>query len=230
MEDDAVVASNGEKSEAGNLAGKTRQQGKCLAGEKTAPDGTCVLDVRFFATPDGAKMFGALDLDQEFGGCRFSIGVRNSNDKSLRLAMTCGYRVFVCDNLAFQGDFSPVLAKHSSSVNLIDLISVGVDKVQRHFEPLIRQVGEWKSVALEDRDARNIIYEAFIDGKLDIPMKLINGVHQAYFEPQHEEFKERNLWSLSNGFTEAFKALQPLQQFRATAQLSPFIDHFNRPF
>jgi hypothetical protein len=63
MEDDAVVASNGEKSEAGNLAGKTRQQGKCLAGEKTAPDGTCVLDVRFFAqdfiTLEAAKNLSA---------------------------------------------------------------------------------------------------------------------------------------------------------------------------
>ena len=57
-----------------------------------------VVRQEYAATPDGAKMFGVLDLDYEFSGCRFSIGVRNANDKSMRLAMTVGYRVFVCDS------------------------------------------------------------------------------------------------------------------------------------
>ena len=47
------------------------------------------------------KMFGVLDLETGLEGCRFSIGLRNANDKSMRLAMTFGYRVFVCDNMAF---------------------------------------------------------------------------------------------------------------------------------
>lgn len=55
-------------------------------------------------------MFGVLDLDTGMHGCRFSIGVRNAHDKSMRLAMTVGYR-FVCENMAFAGDFQPVLAK-----------------------------------------------------------------------------------------------------------------------
>jgi len=45
------------------------------------------------------KVFGVLDLATEMEGCRFSIGLRNSHDKSMRLAMTCGYRVFVCSNM-----------------------------------------------------------------------------------------------------------------------------------
>jgi hypothetical protein len=49
------------------------------------------------------KAFGVLDLATEMEGCRFSIGLRNSHDKSMRLAMTCGYRVFVCSNMAFAG-------------------------------------------------------------------------------------------------------------------------------
>jgi hypothetical protein len=53
------------------------------------------------------KVFGVLDLETEMEGCRFSIGLRNSHDKSMRLAMTCGYRVFVCSNMAFAGDFTP---------------------------------------------------------------------------------------------------------------------------
>src|SRR5271157_4797893 len=85
---------------------------------------------------DGMKMFGVLDLETSFVGCRFSIGVRNASDKSMRLAMTVGYRVFVCDNMAFLGDFTPVLAKHSKNFSLIDALSVGVDRMQRNFEPM----------------------------------------------------------------------------------------------
>jgi len=73
-------------------------------------------------------------------GCRFSIGLQNPYDKSTGLAMTCGYRVFVGSNMAFSGDFTPVLAKHSKSFSLIDCISVGVDRMQRNFEPMRKQV------------------------------------------------------------------------------------------
>jgi hypothetical protein len=34
------------------------------------------------------------------------------------------------------GVFTPVLAKHSKSFSLIDCISVGVDRMQRNFEPM----------------------------------------------------------------------------------------------
>lgn len=44
----------------------------------------------YAATPDGMKMFGVLDLEAGFTGVRFSLGLRNSNDKSMRLALTVG--------------------------------------------------------------------------------------------------------------------------------------------
>src|SRR5439155_23371502 len=55
----------------------------------------------YAVSPDGMKMFGVLDLEQGITGVNLSIGVRNANDKSMRLAMTVGYRVIVCDNMAF---------------------------------------------------------------------------------------------------------------------------------
>ena len=61
----------------------------------------------YAVSPDGMKMFGVLDLETAFDGCRFAIGIRNGNDRSLRLSLTTGLRVFVCDNLSFQGEFTP---------------------------------------------------------------------------------------------------------------------------
>src|SRR2546426_12465292 len=123
----------------------------------------------YAVSEDGMKMFGVLDLETTFEGCRFSIGVRNANDKSMRLAMTVGYRVFVCDNMAFHGDFTPVLAKHTKRFSLVDAVSVGVDRMQRSFEPMQRQVETWRASRIQDETAKLLIYRAFVDEELDAP-------------------------------------------------------------
>jgi hypothetical protein len=73
------------------------------------------------------KMFGAMDFEGDFYNRRFSIRLRNANEKSMHLALTIGDFVFLCDTMSLKGDFHPVLAKHSASMNLIDLVTIGVD-------------------------------------------------------------------------------------------------------
>jgi hypothetical protein len=99
-------------------------------------------------------MFGVLDLETSFEGCRFAIGIRNVNNKWFRLACTVGLRVFVCHNLAFRGDYSPVLAKHSKHFSLEDALSIGVDRMQRNFEPMRRQVESWQAEELSAEAAK----------------------------------------------------------------------------
>src|SRR5437660_4395936 len=52
------------------------------------------------------------------------------------------------------GVFTPVLAKHSKSFSLIDCISVGVDRMQRNFEPMRKQVETWQRSELTDVTAK----------------------------------------------------------------------------
>jgi hypothetical protein len=111
--------------------------------------------------------------------------------------------------------FTPVLAKHSKSFSLIDCISVGVDRMQRNFEPMRKQVEAWQKSELTDVTTKVVIYEAFVEGKLEAPKHLARNVHDLYFEPKHEEFRPRTIWSLSNAFTSAFKELDPIPQFEA---------------
>ncbi|MDP2896371.1 MAG: DUF932 domain-containing protein [bacterium] len=172
----------------------------------------------------GNKMFGVLDLDTGMEGCRFSIGIRNSHDKSMRLALTVGYRVFVCDNMAFSGDFEPVLAKHSKNFNLVQAVSIGVDEMQRNFDGMRMTVEAWRESQLPDVAAKLVIYRAFIESEVDFPKHLARPVHDLYFNPTLDEFQPRTLWSLSNAFTCAFKQLDPVPQFRATAKLAPFLE------
>ena len=189
-----------------------------------------VVHDEYAVSPDGMKMFGVLDLETEMHGCRFAIGLRNSHDKSMRLALTCGYRVTVCTNMAFSGDFQPVLAKHSKSFSLVDAISVGVDRMQRNFEPMRQQVEAWRQTELSTVTAKMIIYQAFIESELEVPRHRARRVHDLY-SPQYPEFEPRTVWSLSNAFTSAFKDLDPIPQFRATAKLGSFLDTcFKRSF
>ena len=182
-----------------------------------------VVNEEYAVSFDGMKMFGVLDLETQIEGCRFSIGIRNSHDKSIRLGLTSGLRVFVCSNMAFSGEFTPVLAKHTKSFNLIDTLAVGVDRIQRSFEPMRRQVEEWRQSQITDERAKLILYSAFVDGELDAPRSLLSEVHRLYFQPQYEEFSPRTMWSLSNAFTSAFKQLDPIPQFKATAKLGAFL-------
>lgn len=183
-----------------------------------------VVNEEFAVSFDGMKMFGVLDLETQMEGCRFSIGIRNSHDKSIRLGLTAGLRVFVCSNMAFSGDFTPVLAKHTKSFNLIDTLAVGVDRIQRSFEPMRQQVELWRKTQISDDQAKLILYKAFVDEELEAPKSLLPQVHRHYFEPQYEEFSARTAWSLSNAFTSALKELDPIPQFKATAKLGSFLD------
>ncbi len=87
--------------------------------------------------------------------------------------------------------------------------------MQRDFEPMRKQVEAWHRSELTDVTAKVVIYEAFVEGKLEAPKHLARSVHDLYFEPKYEEFRPRAIWSLSNVFTSAFKELDPIPQFKA---------------
>jgi hypothetical protein len=182
-----------------------------------------VVAEEYAISKDGMNLFGVMEIDQGMEGARFALGIRNSNSKMFRLSVTVGYRVFVCANLAFSGDYSPVLAKHTKNFSVLNALSVGVDDMMRNFKPMVESVERWRNSQITDISAKMIIYRAFIEGELDAPRHLAKEVHRQYFEPQLEEFRPRTLWSLSNSFTSAFKALDPIPQYKATAKLAPFL-------
>jgi hypothetical protein len=176
-------------------------------------------------SPDGMKMFGVMDLSAEFNGGRFSIGLRNSNDKTMRLALTAGLRIFVCDNMAFSGDFTPLLHKHTRNLELRDSISIAVDRIHRGFEPLKQKIQAMKEQTLLDEEVKLIIYQAFLERNIKgVPRHLMPLVHDFYFHPKQDAFYPRNLWSLSNAFTSAFKKTAPIKQFEVTARLGTYLN------
>ena len=154
-------------------------------------------------------------------------GLRRSKHHRKRRGRACpidGRSVATCRIIV-------ALSKHSKSFSFIDCLSVDVDRMQRNFEPTRKQVEAWQRSELTDVTAKVVIYEAFVEGKLEAPKHLARSVHDLYFEPKYDAFQPRTIWSLSNAFTSAFKELDPIPQFRATAKLGEFLEaRFSQPF
>lgn len=179
----------------------------------------------FAVSPDGMKMFGLLEVNADYEGIRFAIGLRNANDKSMRVGIVAGYRVFCCDNMAFNGDFQPMLAKHSKNLDIIESVSMGIDRIQRSWNPLKAAIDHKRNTELDTDEAKLLIYQAFMEKKF--PVTLMKQVHKGYFEPEYEEFKPNTLWSIENAFTGAFKTLNPVSHFQQTARLGKFLSSLN---
>jgi hypothetical protein len=180
-------------------------------------------DIRIFPSPfrlvspqaQRSQFEVELRVAQPAGGLEFSMTTKTYEESKSETQPTFGNIV--------PGVFTPVLAKHTKSFNLVDTLSVGVDRIHRNFEPMQRQVESWRQTQITDAQAKLIFYSAFVDGKLDAPKSLLPEVHRRYFEPEYPEFASRTMWSLSNAFTSAFKKLDPVPQFKATAKLGAFL-------
>jgi hypothetical protein len=73
--------------------------------------------------------------------------------------------------------FTPVLDKHTKHLSLVDILSVGVDRMQRNFEPMRKQVEAWKGTRLADDTAKLVIYRAFVELIAPLPPSVVLGPH-----------------------------------------------------
>jgi hypothetical protein len=71
--------------------------------------------------------------------------------------------------------YTPVLAKHSKSFSL-DCLSVVVDRIRCNSPPM-RKMEAWQRSELRDVAAKVVIYEAFVEGKLEARKHLVGTVH-----------------------------------------------------
>ena len=181
-----------------------------------------IVDQEFATSPDGMKLFGVLRVNADYEGVGFAIGLRNANDRSMRVGIVSGYRVFCCDNLAFSGDFNPMLQKHSKNLDLIESVSIAIDRIQRQWQPLRMAIDYKREHQLNDDVARNMIYRLFTDYKL--PISLFRTVHKEFFlSPSYQEFSDKTLWSFENAITTAFKKLNPIPRYENTGKVGKFI-------
>ncbi|SRR6266851_3054245 len=59
--------------------------------------------------------------------------------------------------LAIGGVFTPVVAKHTKHLSLVDILSVAVDRMQRNFEPMKNELEAWKATRIPHEAAKLVM-------------------------------------------------------------------------
>lgn len=174
---------------------------------------------------EGWKMFATLDLSLNGiqGSCA-SLGIRTANNRTMALQMVAGLRIFVCDNMAFNGDMIALKRRHTSGLSLVDELEVAVDKYEQHYFSLKQEVDVLRERALTDTDAKCMIHDIF--ARKIMPVRFLPEVSGEYFAPaekqRHPEFAPRTAWSLHNAFTEVAKGMPLTTRMDAVQQVGKF--------
>ncbi len=184
---------------------------------------------QFAVTQNGMKMFGTFDVRSELANVDLSLGVRNSHNKTMSLGMVGGYRVIVCSNMMFSGDFTPVFKKHTSGLRLRSALILGIERTVNLIAPIKRDIDFQRDTLVSTLEAKEIILDSFV--QTGTPKNLLEPIYNYYFQPEKAyetpeervEFAPRSLWSLSNAFTAAYRALPPLSQFAHTTRLAEYL-------
>lgn len=132
------------------------------------------------------------------------VGVRNSYDKSLPATIGSGNQVFVCDNLVFNGEV--VLGrKHTKNIfeDLEGLIEKAMDVLFLRWRQHRARVAFYKEHEVANVEAHDLIAKSFLSGIIS-KVQIADAISQ-WNNPNHPEFKDRNLWNLHNTFTEVMK-------------------------
>ncbi|MCY3018596.1 MAG: DUF932 domain-containing protein [Planctomycetota bacterium] len=168
----------------------------------------------------GARLFGSMDFapvpDMPFPpGCTPSAGIRNSHDKSFALSILSGARVLVCANGVLSAEFV-VNRKHTSRIDLVESVDNALDAFMesvRGFQALHDRLTNCRLTRMR---VHSMVVEMARAGAF--ASSDILPVLDEYEHPSHEEFAERNAWSLYNAATARMKSQSPARQvdgFRA---------------
>lgn len=134
-----------------------------MIGEAARAVGIETTDRKYSVSRDGARMFGVWNLAIDDGKMQYSLGIRNSIDKSMSLGLCAGTHVFVCDNLAFSADMVR-FRKHTSGLDLDEIRSIATDAVGRAIEDMDRLYAWHNMLAgiyVPQQDFKVLVYDVF---------------------------------------------------------------------
>ena len=135
-------------------------------------------------------------------------------------------RLFECRPVALRGrnlvpgEFHPLLAKYSKRFSFVDAIPVGVERMQRHFEPMRWHVETWQAQQLTSATAKLVIYRAFIRDELGAPKHLARRVLCAATRRLPTAYHVESVECP----TSAFKERERIPRFKAAAKVGPYME------
>jgi hypothetical protein len=160
---------------------------------------------------DGQRYFGVLNITLPGRGIfewTWSVGIRNSHDKTFPAGLVAGTKVFCCDNLCFSGEVQ-IARKHTryAERDLRHLTARAVGQLGSKLENLDQRILSYNETSLDDKRAHDIVIRALDAGAITTTQ--VPDVLREWREPSHPEFLPRTAWSLFNAVTEVHKHVNP---------------------
>ena len=189
--------------------------------------GIRVLNREYSINGSGSRMFGVWDLDLNGNGIGYSLGIRNSIDKSMGLGMCGGTRVFVCDNLCFSGEFL-YMRKHTSGLDMEELVYLAKATMQGALGDSKTLLAWQKTLERKfvPRDDFKIITCDLMDNGVFAPSKYQEYTNSVEEETRTYRSKFRSLADVHGGVTRLFRGQSLFNTGAKSAKLNAVIDNY----
>lgn len=132
------------------------------------------------------------------------VGIRNSHDKTFPAGLCAGDAPFVCDNLIFTNTIK-LARRHTRNIlnDLDTTINRAIGKLFNFWHGQDQRIEAYKNHSIGNILAHDLIIKAVRAGAL--PKSKILDVADQWESSDHVEFRDRNVNSLYNAFTEVYK-------------------------
>ena len=152
---------------------------------------------RFYATFEFKNKQLASAVGDVFG---FKLTLKNSFDRSLRVAFELGFLRLACLNgmATMEKEFAAT-RKHSTKIT-IDFLADAIDRAMSRGKDALQVYDQMAQIALTDEQGKNVLAQL-------VARDLLSGKHgdsmtTLWLAPKREEDKARNLYNLYNAITE----------------------------
>lgn len=176
---------------------------------------------------EGKRYFGLLQVAKRgmvANDYSLVVGLRNTHDKIFPAGIVAGAGVFVCDNLSFSGEVDE-FRKHTLNIyrDLPGKITQAIASLNGLWTNQEKRFAAYKEMPLKHAsDVHDILVRAWHAGAM--PITYLPHVFNEWTTPTHEEFRNRNVWSLFNAFTEAAKGTNLAELPDRTQRLHLLLD------
>jgi hypothetical protein len=154
---------------------------------------------------DGGRMFGVFTMKGDSTEKARMLGFRNSIDKTLAVGLTAGTRVFVCDNMAFSGEFLDYHVHHARLT--VEVLQIAAKTALQSMMGKMEAFEQWHdSLAqynLKRTDSEALTFRAVEEGVLS-PGKF-GKFHELFFEKKNDEndaFYHNTLYGFHGAMTQ----------------------------
>jgi hypothetical protein len=181
-----------------------------------------IVKTEYVLANNGNRMFGIWDLNGGNDELCWSIGIRNSMDKSMALGITAGTRVFVCENLAFSGEFVE-FRRHTKGL-IYDELEFMAYRAMKKMVSNLTKFQAWheglKNFSLTEWDAKILLVEIMTN--TIIPPSKFARFSELYFGGVYDQ----TLWGFHETVTDVLRDSNLLALPKKNRMLNGILDTY----